>query len=768
MADNPDPLAQLLAKGRAASDQRVSHALTSLTEEAIQKFFTDILKAQTPQGVLDARLTDSAVVNQFLAVANGQVYTLSFPHVMMMERDGAPEALLVGSLSNQLNQMTPVAITLTRARGWVSTLVPRGVVDEWHLPALDLSPDDIQSDTVPAVDSSLARLEFPGVVDGDAGTRPAFGAIPALLPLPKGVQALDGVRLTLEAIPSDAPVPVQLWLRAMLYAITKNNGSSVTLEGPLFAKALFTGEAMAGFDGKTLLPQAEVAMEALTPTSSLYGDYLAWFNTQRDAIYVELGRKLSGGDLPLPGGPPGQDNQLASALNTLGESIQSGFGQGQSTKEKERLQMAENVITSWSLLLGRIVLKPDGSKEWVPAELTEQFSSVLRKVGQSAAQQQFSSMVGSALEDAAKSPSRLDFGANYRKECINAAFTDAARLFEWVEGSVLANPMMVLAGVSLFTFAPPLIQSAEFLALADENAQTRRAILSESKKDASLLSKGKLFLGGDLSTADHARQALLNFRIIAQTFITNFDECYLWTLLGAVERMLAMGQGRDWCVAVANYPGVPLNILLRLQNGLSSLVAQAKRVEYIEAAQKKQPISHLFPQDLAANCLRLEQDLRSAITHLQPLEFAKRPAVLAEALGIDLGASKPAKVKAEPSSTSGSAAKKGRGGDKPVDTSASKEAERQDKMTKGMLKWTGPPGSKPPPLNVYHKGPGMKTEEKICPNFIYVGQACMNPKCKRPHVTNLARLSDKSVAGLVAQVEHPNVEWMPGKGPSGI
>ena len=143
MADNPDPLAQLLAKGRAASDQRVSHALTSLTEEAIQKFFTDILKAQTPQGVLDARLTDSAVVNQFLAVANGQVYTLSFPHVMMMERDGTPEALLVGSLSNQLNQMTPVAITLTRARGWVSTLVPRGVVDEWHLPALDLSPDDI-------------------------------------------------------------------------------------------------------------------------------------------------------------------------------------------------------------------------------------------------------------------------------------------------------------------------------------------------------------------------------------------------------------------------------------------------------------------------------------------------------------------------------------------------------------------------------------------------------------------------------------------------
>ena len=75
MADNPDPLAQLLAKGRAALDQRVSHALTSLSDETIQKFFTDVFNGQLPQGVLAARLTDSAVVSQFLMVANGQVFT---------------------------------------------------------------------------------------------------------------------------------------------------------------------------------------------------------------------------------------------------------------------------------------------------------------------------------------------------------------------------------------------------------------------------------------------------------------------------------------------------------------------------------------------------------------------------------------------------------------------------------------------------------------------------------------------------------------------
>ena len=130
MADITDPTDQLLAKGRASLNQSVSEAMVALSEGAIQKYFADVFNAQLPQGVLNARLSDSAVVAQFLLLSNAKVYTLSFPHVMMTEQDGTFEEFLVGSLSDKLCQVTPVAIPLDRARAWVSTLAPRGLLEE--------------------------------------------------------------------------------------------------------------------------------------------------------------------------------------------------------------------------------------------------------------------------------------------------------------------------------------------------------------------------------------------------------------------------------------------------------------------------------------------------------------------------------------------------------------------------------------------------------------------------------------------------------------
>ena len=92
---------------------------------------TGLFRANELPAVRMGSLLNPELVTQFLFVMAGQIFPITHPCVVNEPGQGA---VYVGNMSDELDECIPIAVPAAGFSGWFTSLLPRDIVDSYHLP----------------------------------------------------------------------------------------------------------------------------------------------------------------------------------------------------------------------------------------------------------------------------------------------------------------------------------------------------------------------------------------------------------------------------------------------------------------------------------------------------------------------------------------------------------------------------------------------------------------------------------------------------------
>jgi hypothetical protein len=248
--------------------------------------------------------SDPGNVYQFACVYGDMFGFFTRPVLVPGGVEGDASMLAVGSFTDTIGEPLPCSVKSDDFYGHFTTLVRREDAHAFGLAIHPTTPDTIEGPSAHgrAFAATMERLGFPLPDNPGDGDYPVIAALPCFLPIGPGLTFPHPLPANDARTFRDTFPLFEVWRRGVLYAKDHNEGSSVTLGGPLFRPS---GVAIPEGDDNpfaTLLVRPLIVSAPpvqLLPTSALYSEarerILAW----SDTIWVELGEGIEPDPVPV-------------------------------------------------------------------------------------------------------------------------------------------------------------------------------------------------------------------------------------------------------------------------------------------------------------------------------------------------------------------------------------------------------------------------------------------------------------------------------------
>lgn len=764
-----------------------------------------------PEGVSDpvklAILSDHDHFQQFL-VPLGSRFVLVTCVQVDTDPDDPEELVVIGSMADELGQVTPVCFPLlaTFLSGFTS-LVSRKDAETFGLstaagvpgqvppapaaaPADGAEPVDVDEDGVQA---SLGRLNFGPCPNAE--DHPVVAYLPRVLPLPRGKMFKHGSPILGNLEMYTLWPLAQVWAGAIQYVTAQNDGFSVTSpQRPMFDMDLLRCPPWWNVRVPIVHRAAygDVQGVMLSFASPLFDKVTAKVTLLYDNIWMFLGMLGEDSDdstlepksppsPPALGGLGGADRSLADSITLAFKSVADRSSAGR--KDRERDEFANGVGISWGLLFAAVP-SAVGQDTLIRAALKPEFQSVLAATNAQKARRDLHALVEQRL--AANSSVDIDRrGASTRWDArvVNEAFTVGVRTFHLLVHPFTQAGQAATTSLSLLQFCPTRL-SALKPQIDEEASMSPGLLLDSSPRDVASLVASKLYLPEGHFTLESVRIMLLNLRSFGLLVTASFDSSYLWFHLNRIEQQLFTRGGQDFSRQYNNQPEVACNLLMDIQTLWCKFVEVARNLTIIDSVASGTEVASQQFATIGPLADTIVSSLGGMISLLRPhANFTAAPLYLFELMQIKpkTSATSPAPSPAAPGGSTPASAKRGADnakgpsskaskGDKSASPNASSPAAAKSKAGDlGILEFIKDKPDAAPVLGFTIAHPAKKdASEYPCPSFSFKGYACDRKKCSLIHVAwRKLSAADQQQFQTYVDSQKGTIQFVKGQGPSG-
>jgi len=212
---------------------------------------------------------------------------------------------MVGSFTNTIGQVFPVAVPLDDFDGFFTTLVRKADATRFNLPIYPRQPEAIEGPPVEGekgrgarnacpVADSLERLNWIAVGRDNNDDATVIVVLPQFLPIGPGQTFPHHHPLVSDTTFRDSFPLLEVWRKGIVYARDHNGNNSVTQGGTLFhlasvALAANAPDPTEDFDVRVVLFRSP---NQLRPDDPRFSEVAATIGPWSDQVWIELGGQL--------------------------------------------------------------------------------------------------------------------------------------------------------------------------------------------------------------------------------------------------------------------------------------------------------------------------------------------------------------------------------------------------------------------------------------------------------------------------------------------
>ena len=758
LANATDDQRAVIARGKPTAPTRFSLAFKADPEKA-ERLARTYSTIRNPVARL-ATLLNQETPHQFLAPARVDGVPTAFL-LTRAQLDPSDDTVVLGSLSDDLHQVTPVAISLPHfTSSYTSLFRAQGVAAEALVTFAD-APDGLDGPPVDGnrVEGSMERLNWP---HGDADTDiPVLAAHSTFFPVAPGLHLPASFNILEHTFPDEAIwQPVKVWQQGLQYAVSTNAGRSVTRGGPLFDVAGFPDDIFQGHNVLDDILQAEgPAFRSITPLADARAYNLVQSSIQAltNGVHYCIGATI-------PGAAAGNSTGLSTPI-----IVKADVPEVTTRADKEQAAHAKSIGTSWSATCASI---DPTSNTIVVGTLAAGFLDCLTKSNKTTAIRALRDLVETISKTASAADTRYATMITLKKDDVTSGMVTTIRNFQ-------VNTEMPHYALGTFkeAFSSAIFLPEDMLSLTikqvciDEvNNLFNTEYATASAKDQT---KGSLYFGRLDSVTDVVRMGV-NFIAFMQGAVVDFNASLCYAECKSFIDLLLSPQVRRWLDTFeASNPAIRYNLMSDFVHLVGSFLKVGSNSGHVRALNNQEPLSGDVFKHALLTSKQVSTRLLEAVNSGRVGTYGDQPTALMEFLGYqskrkqDSTVSEQPAKKHSPNSKRAATPSTPSSSPRPGPSPAPRSAHPDD--AKGILICTKVPKPRMPPFtNVRVKKTPTSQAEQLCPFFMTRGYHCTRKDCKRIHVPNLQALAEAPREKLIAHVAKDSspYEWAPGQGPT--
>lgn len=670
-----------------------------------------------------------------------------------------------------------------------------GLVLDSAAKKFDLFVDPIDPDTIPAPDysqPSVQRLQF-------SSEQPALASLPLLCAVPPGfvipaTMPFDNIDPTVvAAFPFFA-----VWAKGIVHAFVHNNGMSLDLDGPLFAKdpddngtihPVPSADKFAIFS-----PVADLRLGVSTICAIQHPDKVDKCRTAVclifDSAYSRVGEREAAADRipdhfrdqgssPGTGGSPGFDPKAFGEV--LGQALKTNLpGPATSLADKSHLEEVNDLERYFSILGA----SKDEQGNLVPGKLKDEFKAVLATTPLTRAQDLFATEMDVHLRSL-----DLEKGMDF----IVKSITLDTQLFKGLLGgailrgkvfsdTLVKDPTQCKKYITFVAFLPARTRGHAYKEQLD--AGTATMIHELTAEHASKRERKLTELLTDVQVADvkHIVAGIANIYAVMTYMIEDYDKSLLWSQWLEVLTALTSRAASGYFDFNRNLKQIYLHLVVDCHELYRHFHEVAINPLYRSQLKKNGTLDKAIFQDALSISKGIARSLKKEIARQQAsMEMREVPTIASLFPYLKLVKDESASGGGKhPSANQQQSATKRTRTDGPTNSSASSATNSGgrpspvldqaglDKQKKvGFLQWSKP-GGIPPTIKFAYPG-ANGVSERVCFNGISQGPYCrFGDKCHGQHPKKLTDIPVDKQKEFVKFIESTDgLSFLPGKGPSG-
>ena len=757
-----------LRRGKGGDTQNFSRS--TLANPSKVTLLQDTLTERISQARRSQIWADPTNCSQFACRWNDSFGFLTRP-VISQHVDDDNTQWMVGSFTDTVGQVFPVAVPLDEFDGFFSTLVRKEDAARFNLPIYPIQPEAAPGPPPDApvegrgarnqhpapVAGSMERLNWPAEEGDDDDNDPVIVVLPQFLPIGPGqtfphLHPLESGTSFRDTFPL-----LEIWRSGVVYARDHNANHSVTRGGPLFhipGLALDENDPdpTEDFDVRATVFRAPTQ---LGPDDPRFVEVADAVNPWSDHVWVELGGRLEPDrpDQPPPAGEAFSPNNFCTALEPL------------INRDKDFRLFPRTVARFRLLLGGNPPADSDTPDLAILPQINDDFSEYLRMASGAAAADELKEMARTAVREANASRICISKDVTFDADAVTLAFSDRIRTFQFIGDRLVSlSKTHAQTNLGFLQLLTPI--RAALAQVAEGDAAVKTLVMANTSNSASQIDATKnsqMYTGGRIDSFRCLYEAVCNFRLVCGLAVSDPDRSLLIQKLLEYTDILVDVSGKSFWEAYRNHPHLAIHAYQDLQHILSAFVVVATNSALTKAVESGNQVTLGNYATALAVADGHIHNLRTVVNGNGLGSFRDVPHC-STWFGTPSSGTRPAPISQGPTGTGRGAA----GRATPADLAEVTERLR----ALGALEFdSAVPNAKTDFLDkvtVRAKKRGSRVAERLCMRFLTKGFACADAKCKRPHVPNLNTLPEpdrKKMIEFVAKT--PGLSWAPGRLPAG-
>ena len=695
-----------------------------------------------------------------------------FTRPVISQRVDGNTQWVVGSFTDTIGQVFPVAVPLDEFDGFFTTLVRKDDAARFNLPIYPMEPEEVPGPAVAGegrgarnadpVEGSMERLNWADADGENDDGNPVIVVLPQFLPIGPGQTFPHNHPLVSTTSFRDTFPLLEIWRRGVIYARDRNDDQSVTLGGPLF---LNEGLELDNNDPDPteefdVRPDLFRAPRLLGPNDSRFSEVVGTLGPWADQVWIDLGGRLELEDpiAPPTAGDAFTPNMFKRALEPL------------INRDKE-FRLAPRTLARFRLLLGGAPLAGVDATDLASLPpLKEDFSDYLRMPSGAAAADELKEITRTAIREANASRVCTSKDVTFDADAVTLAFSDRLRTFQFVGDRLVSlSKVHAQTNLGLLQFLTPI--RAALAHIAEGDAAVRTLVMANATNSASQIDATKnsqMYTGGKANTFRCLYEAVCNFRLVCGLVVADPDQSLLVQKLVEYTDILVDVSGKSFWEAYCNQPNLAVHAYQDLQHILSAFVVVATNSSLTKAVEGGSQVTLANYTTAIAVANGHIQTLRAVVNGNGLGHFRDVP-YCSTWFGTAPPATRAAPVpRATPERRTTDTGRGSAGRATPADLAEVTERLR----TMGCLEFdSAAPSAKADfidKVNVRAKKRGSRVAERLCMKYLTKGFTCGDTNCKRPHVPNLNTLPEADRKKMIEFVSRtPGLSWVPGRLPAG-
>jgi len=508
----------VIARGRLSSTTRYSQCGewdSRLSAQVLETWGTAISDERR-----DQILGDPTFCSQWVSLWESQLGALTRPSFTTV----ANTEVVVASYGDTIGEITPVCLNKNKFRSHFVSLVRKEDADFLGLAQHPSAPDTIQGPIPePTLDvpnpvgeaASTARLQFSPADSGEDRDQPVIVALPVCMPIPVGKpfpHGLDLITGDLTSLRANFRELV-VWIEAVRYITTFNDGWSVTEGGPLFELAdLVVPQGQDPWHGLRIAPTADIDPTLLAPHHPAYGEVAARMHAWADATWFQLGSLLTAPGLGTAtpatagtqGSQPSQATADTAALAASIEALVTKLADKKSPKEQQQATTAARIEAVYRLMFAQWP-EQDGEQDMILPAMKPEFQAILAAPRPQDAAIELKGMLTTVLDVFNCSDKNIYRDCYMDPDACTLQFSNCWRSAHWHENAwVVSTKQQLESSLSLLHFLPPNTHALRALAASEySNAPIVMAHTADDKAQLDASHKSKMYVGGSMESPTH-------------------------------------------------------------------------------------------------------------------------------------------------------------------------------------------------------------------------------------------------------------------------